>query len=202
MAAPRLSTVYDLSSLHLHPDSSRVHQTSANLRPRKAAVSVRDSRGNWIARDAGGSQSVGKYQRVKVGDDEADYSGEVFDFSGAEGEEGQVSIERTHGKKKGRGKGKGKEREVDVSERDESAAADQERDRCTTKRQKFAHDFSFLDGPESTLARSITPAGIPLAQTSDTPTPSTSSFLPQLSSVNSIFASHYIVKFNSTPRTS
>ena len=201
MAGPRLSTVYDLSSLRLHTDGSRVHQTSANLRPRKAAVSVRDSRGNWIARDAGGSHSVGKYRRAKVGDDEAEHFGEVFDFSGAEGEEGQVSIERTH-RKKGRGKGKGKEREVDVSERDEGAGEDRERDRRATKRRKFAHDFSFLDGLEPTLARSVTSVGIPLAQTSDTPTPSTGSFLPQPSSVNSIFSSHYIVKFNSTPRTS
>lgn len=65
MTEPRLSTVYDLASLRLHTDGTRVQQSSRNLRPRVSKVSVRDSRGNWIARDAGGVAAVAKYQKVR-----------------------------------------------------------------------------------------------------------------------------------------
>lgn len=65
MSGPRLSTVYDFASLRLHPDGSRVNQTSRNFHPRHARVSAQDARGNWFARDAAGSGVVGRYKKVR-----------------------------------------------------------------------------------------------------------------------------------------
>ncbi|KAG6917667.1 hypothetical protein DXG01_001642 [Tephrocybe rancida] len=61
----RLPTVYDFSSLQLHPDGSRVRQSTSNLKPRYAAAAVQDSRGNWFARDAAGLGTVGRYRKVR-----------------------------------------------------------------------------------------------------------------------------------------
>ena len=57
----RRITVHDLTALSLHPtgSSARPHQTSA----------VRDVRGNWIARDAGGRGSVPKRKGVTRDED-------------------------------------------------------------------------------------------------------------------------------------
>ena len=76
-AIRRRSTVHDLASLRIHPDGSRVqniasanitvdteeglnhHQrTTVNLTSRTRTTAVRDTRGNWIARDAGGCATV------------------------------------------------------------------------------------------------------------------------------------------------
>ncbi|EGO02131.1 hypothetical protein SERLA73DRAFT_71269 [Serpula lacrymans var. lacrymans S7.3] len=54
MSVRRKSTVHDLASLRLHPDGSRVQQSSSNTRIRTAKYTTQDNRGNWIARDAGG----------------------------------------------------------------------------------------------------------------------------------------------------
>lgn len=121
MSGSRLSTVYDFSSLRLHPDGSRVHQTSKNLRPRNALVSVQDSRGNWFARDAAGLGSVKGYRRVRD-----DTEGEKFDFGEAESEQSEY---------KGEGKGKAK------------VATGRGYDQRPAKRRKFAQDFDFLETP-------------------------------------------------------
>lgn len=73
----RLSTVYDLGSLRLHPDGTRVAQSSKNLRTKKSTSTVRDARGNWIAKDAAGSTKVAKYVHKK-GEEEA-VGGYVYD---------------------------------------------------------------------------------------------------------------------------
>ncbi|KDR84252.1 hypothetical protein GALMADRAFT_704386 [Galerina marginata CBS 339.88] len=66
MTDPRLSTVFDYSSLRLHPDGTRVYQKSSNFRPGLVKVTTQDPRSNWIARDAGGLGSVPKVKkRVK-----------------------------------------------------------------------------------------------------------------------------------------
>ena len=62
MTEARQSTVYDLTSLRLHPDGTRVLRTESNRRLRVAKYSVQDSRGNWIANDAGGSGHVTRYR--------------------------------------------------------------------------------------------------------------------------------------------
>ncbi|KAJ8082211.1 hypothetical protein PM082_008058 [Marasmius tenuissimus] len=67
MTEPRKSTVYDLTSLRLHPDGTRVLRTESNQRLRASKYSVQDSRGNWIATDAGGSGHVTRYRTLREG---------------------------------------------------------------------------------------------------------------------------------------
>lgn len=117
MSGRRLNTVYDYSSLRIHPDGSRVEQSSRNLRPRTSRTSIQDSRGNWIARDAGGLGTIGRYRRVR---EETD--GEFISL----GEGESVDTGR---------KGKGKAKAVGYRKRDDRAA----------KRRKFVHDFDFLE---------------------------------------------------------
>jgi hypothetical protein len=128
MSDHRLSTVYDYSSLRIHPDGSRVNQSSRNLRPRIAKVSVQDPRGNWIARDAGGSATVARYRTVR--DEVSD--GEHFDF-------GDVGFQNSGSRPQGQSKAKGKAKETTtVVERRKRNR------RSMTKRQKLVHDFDFL----------------------------------------------------------
>jgi hypothetical protein len=96
---------------------------------------VQDSRGNWIARDAGGSTTVAKYTKVR---DETS-EGEHFDF-------GDVGSQDSGSGSRGNNKGKGKAKEVTNDRRKRNG-------RSAAKRQKFFHDFEFLatqpqvDGP-------------------------------------------------------
>ncbi|KAJ3877767.1 hypothetical protein F5051DRAFT_353111 [Lentinula edodes] len=64
MPPSRLSTVFDLSGLRLHTDGSLVQQTTKNTNLRSSRRTVRDTHGNWMAKDAGGSTSVPKYRKV------------------------------------------------------------------------------------------------------------------------------------------
>ncbi|KAG6845516.1 hypothetical protein H0H87_007760 [Tephrocybe sp. NHM501043] len=110
----RLATVYDFSSLQLHPDGSRVQQNvTQNLKPRYAAASVQDARGNWFARDAAGVGTVGKYRSVR----------EEVDL-GSSDDEHQPSEQ----------KAKGKAKETTGRRRNPRPA----------KRQKFVEDHDFL----------------------------------------------------------
>lgn len=127
MSSHRLSTVYDYSSLRIHPDGSRVNQSSHNLRPRIAKVAVQDSRGNWIARDAGGSATVKRYRNVR---DETS-EGEHFDFGNAE-------FDNAGSRTRRKNKGKGTVKETTVVNRRERNG------RSTEKRRKFTHDLEFL----------------------------------------------------------
>ncbi|KAG6902203.1 hypothetical protein C0995_003035 [Termitomyces sp. Mi166 len=123
----RLSTVYDFSSLRLHPDGSRVRQsTSKNQRLRYAAGVVQDSRGNWFAHDAAGSGAVGRYRKVQEKKEE--HGEEWNDVD--EGEEDDSSKDR----------GKGKEKEISRQRHNPRPA----------KRQKFLRDFDFLTPTAST----------------------------------------------------
>ncbi|KAH7870494.1 uncharacterized protein C8R40DRAFT_1240395 [Lentinula edodes] len=64
MPPSRLSTVFDLSSLRLHTDGSLVQQTTKNNNLRSSKRTVRDTHGNWMAKDAGGLTFVPKYRKV------------------------------------------------------------------------------------------------------------------------------------------
>ncbi|KNZ72688.1 hypothetical protein J132_02121 [Termitomyces sp. J132] len=130
----RLSTVYDFSSLRLHPDGSRVQQsTSKNQKLRYAASVVQDSRGNWFAHDAAGSGAVGRYRKERK--EKQEHEEEWNDID--EGEEDELS----------KRKRKGKEKETTGGRHDLRPA----------KRQKFLRDLDFLaptasSGPSPTNA--------------------------------------------------
>jgi hypothetical protein len=120
MSGNRLNTVYDYSSLRIHPDGSRVAQSSKNSRPRASRTSIQDSRGNWIARDAGGLGIIGRYRKVREEPD-----GEVVDT----GDDAPAATSR---------KGKAKIKETTVR-------SYRKRDARAAKRQKFVHDLEFLE---------------------------------------------------------
>ena len=65
MTERRRSTVFDYSNLRLHSDGTRVYQKSTNLAPRIAKATVRTSRQNWIAKDAGGPSNIRKLKYTK-----------------------------------------------------------------------------------------------------------------------------------------
>ncbi|KAF9458470.1 hypothetical protein BDZ94DRAFT_1270532 [Collybia nuda] len=133
MSGPRRSTVYDYSSLRIHPDGSRVEQSTRNLRPRTSRTTIKDSRGNWIARDAGGLGIVGRYKRVR---EETD--GEV------------VSLGANEPSDLGKGKSKGKDKA-------KPATGYRKRDERAAKRQKFVHDFDFLETPNTLVLPDVQP---------------------------------------------
>lgn len=128
-----LPTVYNLSSLQLHPDGSRVlPSASQNQKPRYAARVVQDSRGNWFARDAAGSGAVGRYRKVK----------EVKGYK-EEYDEQQNDVHDVE--------------EDELFERQEEGTTGQRHNSRRAKRQKFLQDYDFLtptpsDGSDPTHA--------------------------------------------------
>lgn len=80
-SAKRRSTVYDFSTLRLHPDGSRVaiHPPARiDLRDPRMRNTGRDTRGNRIARDAAGLGSVPKRTVIRE-DDNVDGDGDNDD---------------------------------------------------------------------------------------------------------------------------
>lgn len=134
MNIQRQSTVHDLATLRLHPDGSRVQQSSVSAKQRTAKYTVVDARGNWIAQDAGGQGSVQKRRRVSVAvDDDQDCERIILSPDGHGSDEGDNRLRRRRHKRKQR----------DVS-------SDVERERLDTRRKcrlSFTEDLSFLDPP-------------------------------------------------------
>ncbi|KAG8218952.1 hypothetical protein J3R82DRAFT_4663 [Butyriboletus roseoflavus] len=135
MSIRRKSTTHDLATLRLHPDGSRVQQSSVNARRRTAGYTLVDSRGNWIARDAGGKTSVKKRRNVNSSH-AGDADGEYIDLSGDE--------------ERGRRQSKGKQRARDSQTPEEDLPPEPESERLDTRtrqRLSFTRDLSFLDPP-------------------------------------------------------
>ncbi|KIJ69820.1 hypothetical protein HYDPIDRAFT_104450 [Hydnomerulius pinastri MD-312] len=132
MSIRRKSTTHDLATLRLHPDGSRVQQSSVNARHRTAGSTIVDSRGNWIARDAGGQNSVKKRRSVSVLTDDGE--GEVIELSSDEED-----------RKRARSKGKGKQRAGEDRPLEEVSPAQDQLNTRTKRRLSFVRDLSFLD---------------------------------------------------------
>ena len=131
MSIRRKSTAHDLATLRLHPDGSRVQQSSVNARHRTAGSTVVDPRGNWIAKDAGGKSSV-KTRRNVISMPADDAEREFIDPSGDEDAHNHS---------------KGKQRARD-SQTPEDMLQEPELERLNTRtrrRLSFMHDLSFLD---------------------------------------------------------
>ncbi|KIK95337.1 hypothetical protein PAXRUDRAFT_11511 [Paxillus rubicundulus Ve08.2h10] len=134
MSIRRKSTTHDLATLRLHPDGSRVQQSSRNTRYRTAGSTFVDSRGNWIARDAAGQSSVKKRNASMLSDD-------------GEGEHIRLSSDEESGKRT-QSKGKGKQAALDGEPLDEDPEREPEQLSARTKRRlSFTRDYSFLDPP-------------------------------------------------------
>jgi hypothetical protein len=133
MSIRRKSTTHDLATLRLHPDGSRVQQSSINRRTRTAPSTVPDTRGNWIARDAGGKVAVRKTRNASAKVDDED--GKLIDIRLSD-ELGEDQF--TVGKSK-----KGKEKASESDE--ENGTGDRTgRNFRARKRRSFTEDSSFL----------------------------------------------------------
>ena len=83
----RLSTIYDYATLRLHRDGTRVQQSDANYNvPKRKKLAVRDTDGNWIAKDAGGLGMVNRTRYIRSDADE----GENVSLGGREEEGGKT----------------------------------------------------------------------------------------------------------------
>ncbi|OCH94504.1 hypothetical protein OBBRIDRAFT_823441 [Obba rivulosa] len=123
MTTKRRSTVHDLAALRLHPDGSRVQNADTNVQLRKGKAAARDARGNWIARDAGGSGKVKqRHASARVAENTSD--GEIFGTAGING---------------------GEEQEHASQEQEDFLESSRAR-----KRRKFNEDLSFLAPPRTT----------------------------------------------------
>ncbi|KAG1833285.1 hypothetical protein F4604DRAFT_881980 [Suillus subluteus] len=133
MSIRRKSTTHDLATLRLHPDGSRVQQSSINRRTRTAPSTVPDTRGNWIARDAGGKAAVRKTKNARAKVDDED--GELIDIrlSDELGEE-EFMVGTSN---------KGKEKAIESDEED-STKDRTGRNFRASKRRSFTEDSSFL----------------------------------------------------------
>lgn len=147
MSVRRRTTVHDLASLRVHPDGSRVQNPPKHhikhdddhedrlldkiLRPRRAHYVGQDSKGNWIAADAGGKSfvkelwSAGKRKKEEGSSDEEIALG-LHSALGSDGnEDGGIGASKADFK-----------------------------DARAKKRRRFYEDYSFLDDVSSQAAPS------------------------------------------------
>ncbi|THU91043.1 hypothetical protein K435DRAFT_863757 [Dendrothele bispora CBS 962.96] len=161
MSTPHRSTVYDLSSLRLHRDGTSIRKSEKNKRLHHSKLAVRDSRGYWIARDAGGLVNVPQRYRTHAqtsterDDTESNEEGLCLDG----GREGQGTDDR------GR---KGNEKEITSDAEDADAYAETRNYKTSRaearaeKRRKFMHDFDFLT-PDTALSNNTTSRSGPVS---------------------------------------
>nr|VWP01992.1 Uncharacterized protein [Ganoderma boninense] len=130
----RRTTVHDLAALRLHRDGTRVANSDSNSSSRRAKYTLRDARGNWVAKDAGGLGTVPLRPTVsQPPEDEQDDDG-----GGSELEvDGQLAEEEGVFPKADKGKGRARE---SGDEEGEIAV-----DSRAGKRRRFDEDFSYLD---------------------------------------------------------
>lgn len=122
MSTRRLSTVHDLATLRLHPDGTRVQNSDKNLRIRASKYAARDSKGNWFARDAGGTGEVKqRLSKSRAKDAEEEQSTEA-------GEE-ELTVAKPSGKQRAETESEG-EREF--------------KDYRARKRRRYIADESFI----------------------------------------------------------
>ncbi|KAG1752384.1 uncharacterized protein EDB91DRAFT_513116 [Suillus paluster] len=133
MSIRRKSTTHDLATLRLHPDGSRVQQSSINRRTRTAPSTVPDTRGNWIARDAGGKAAVRKTRNTSARADDED--GEFIDI--------RLSDELVEEELTVRTSKKGKQKATE-SDSEDSGGKRTGRNFRARKRRSFTDDWSFL----------------------------------------------------------
>ncbi|KAH9854888.1 hypothetical protein C2E23DRAFT_41963 [Lenzites betulinus] len=124
----RRSTVHDLAALRLHRDGTRVLNSDTNRSSRRAKYATQDSRGNWIARDAGGLANV-KQRRSASRPEEHD------EVSGS-GEDEEVAEDTASSPRMDKGKGRARE--------DEASEEEPELIPRARKRRRFDEDFSYL----------------------------------------------------------
>lgn len=124
----RRTTVHDLAALRLHQDGKRVLNSDTNRSSRRAKYATHDSRGNWIAQDAGGLANVKQRRSAPHLEN---------DDGPSEPEENEDALDETQPSPSS-SKGKGRARE------DEEAEDEPGRKPRTRKRRRFDEDLSYL----------------------------------------------------------
>lgn len=120
----RRNTVYDLTALRIHHDDFRIPSSDSNYRYRRDKKIIRDVRGNWIAKDAGGTGKIPWYTKVDGGEEEE------------EEEEGmEVDMHKD---------GEAVQGEGDTEKEDEGGSSEDEEYR-RGQRRRFYEDMSYLD---------------------------------------------------------
>ncbi|KAH7912947.1 hypothetical protein BJ138DRAFT_1082582 [Hygrophoropsis aurantiaca] len=134
MSIRRKSTTHDLATLRLHPDGSRVQQTSNNVKSRVAKYSVEDSRGNWVARDASGQGIVKKRKTANISNEHL--------------EEDEFELSDDDKRSRSRSKSTAKRKVVTQEEDEKMSDMESEiRDSRAKKRRSFVRDLNFLVPP-------------------------------------------------------
>lgn len=173
MTTKRISTVHDLASLRLHPDGTRVNNSANNVRPRKAKYVAKDTRGNWIAEDAGGLGRV-KTRRMK----KTEVAVESIDDDGLEpsSSKGKATAED--------------QREGEVEGQDEGEPSF--RNRRTKQRKTFQDDFAFLDSPDPSTQLRLSQESSARSQPSSVSSGTTFNRM-YLTSMHRIYLNAYII---------
>lgn len=128
MNTRRRTTVHDLAALRLHRDGTRVLNSDTNRSSRRAKYATHDSRGNWIAQDAGGLANVKQRRSAHQPEN---------DDGPSEPEENEDAPDGTQPSPSS-SKGKGRPRE------DEDAEDEPGRKPRARKRRRFDEDLGYL----------------------------------------------------------
>lgn len=141
----RRSTIYDAAALRLHPNGVRVNDVVETPLLSKATVTTKtpasvherkNSKGNWIATDAGGDGRVAKRRKVKKGHSQDAIAGDLI----AEGQDEGDTAE-TRGQ-------------------DEEIPTRLYKDARANRRVAFENDFTFLAAPTTVPEGSLQPSSV------------------------------------------
>lgn len=120
----RRNTVYDLAALRIHHDDFRIPSADSNYRYRRDKKIARDVRGNWIAKDAGGTGKIAWYTKVDGGEEEDE---DVEDMEVGEDKDGEVT------------QGEGN------TEKEDGGGSSEDEEYRRGQRRRFYEDMSYLD---------------------------------------------------------
>lgn len=143
-SSKRYSTIHDFASLRLRPDGSRVTRKQVEGKSQKYSTNtVKDHRGNWIAKDAGG---VGRVKTRYAAQKEAEGEGHESEELAESDEDGESKVTGPSNAKCD----KGKERalEIDLGGLKDSRAK---------RRRLFLEDIGIRDAEPSSISRSSAP---------------------------------------------
>lgn len=169
----RYSTVHDFASLRLRPDGSRITRKQAEGKSEKySTYTVKDPRGNWVAKDAGGLGRVKTRYAVSQEREDEEHDSQGQD----EGEENDEDWDNSSSAAK-RDKGKTRALEADLKALKGSRAK---------RRRLFFEDIG-IDGPGSAELSQVTlPSATPNLENAEGAGPSSLHARPTPSSVSRV----------------
>ncbi|CAL1699997.1 unnamed protein product [Somion occarium] len=143
----RRNTVYDLAALRIHHDDFRIPSSDSNYAYRRDKKITRDVRGNWIAKDAGGTGRVPLYK--KISDDEEGGSEEKRD------DEGETTQFEDEVEEEEEGEGEEEEEEGEEYRRRQRRRFYEDMSYLEHKANDLPHPPGTMPVPESDLLKTI-----------------------------------------------